>query len=145
MVSCEHLIAKPDELLASVLAAHSNVGILQTQSKGVRKPAVGVLSCHDPGLPDAVKLPVRLDAQVPEVSVRRHAHRLIGAGMRCHIGVARGVVVTDIEFPIVLAVAVDCAGLVSFFFSKGSSPFLRSTRVHSKNRGVPPVASKRNL
>ena len=107
MVSCEHLIAKPDELLASVLAAHSNVGILQTQSKGVRKPAVGSLSCHDPGLPDAVKLPVRLDAQVPEVSVRRHAHRLIGAGMRCHIGVARGVVVTDIEFPIVLAVAVD--------------------------------------
>ena len=107
MVSCEHLIAKPDELLASVLAAHSNVGILQTQSKGVRKPAVGILSCHDPGLPDAVKLPVRLDAQVPEVSVRRHAHRLIGAGMRCHIGVARGVVVTDIEFPIVLAVAVD--------------------------------------
>ena len=107
MVSCEHLIAKPDELLASVLAAHSNVGILQTQSKGVRKPAVGILSCHDPGLPDAVKLPVRLDAQVPEVSIRRHAHRLIGAGMRCHIGVARGVVVTDIEFPIVLAVAVD--------------------------------------
>lgn len=107
MVSCEHFIAKPDELLASVLAAHSNVGILQTQSKGVRKPTVGILSCHDPGLPDAVKLPVRLDAQVPEVSVRRHAHRLIGAGMRCHIGVARGVVVTDIEFPIVLAVAVD--------------------------------------
>lgn len=107
MVSCEHLIAKPDELLASVLAAHSNVGILQTQSKGVRKPTVGILSCHDPGLPDAVKLPVRLDAQVPEVSVRRHAHRLIGAGMRCHIGVARGGVVTDIEFPIVLAVAVD--------------------------------------
>ena len=90
MVSCEHFIAKPDELLASVLAAHSNVGILQTQSKGVRKPTVGILSCHDPGLPDAVKLPVRLDAQVPEVSVRRHAHRLIGAGMRCHIGVARG-------------------------------------------------------
>ena len=110
MVSCEHFIAKPDELLASVLAAHSNVGILQTQSKGVRKPAVGILSCHDPGLPDAVKLPVRLDAQVPEVSVRRHAHRLIGAGMRCHIGVARGVVVTDIEFPIVLAVA-EYAGL----------------------------------
>ena len=72
MVSCEHFIAKPDELLASVLAAHSNVGILQTQSKGVRKPTVGILSCHDPGLPDAVKLPVRLDAQVPEVSVRRH-------------------------------------------------------------------------
>lgn len=68
---------------------------------------LGILSCYDPGLPDAVKLPVRLDAQVPEFSVRRHAHRLIGAGMRCHIGVACGVVVTDIEFPIVLAVAVD--------------------------------------
>ena len=107
MVSCEHFIAKPDELLASVLAAHSNVGILQTQSKGVRKPTVGILSCHDPGLPDAVKLPVRLDAQVPEVSVRRHAHRLIGAGMRCHIGVARGVVVTDIEFPVRFRIMID--------------------------------------
>ena len=79
MVSCEHFIAKPDELLASVLAAHSNVGILQTQSKGVRKPTVA-FSRVMIGLPDAVKLPVRLDAQVPEVSVRRHAHRLIGAG-----------------------------------------------------------------
>lgn len=107
MVSCEHFIAKPDELLASVLAAHSNVGILQTQSKGVRKPAVGILSCHDPGLPDAVKLPVRLDAQVPEVSVRRHAHRLIGAGMRCHIGVARGVVVTYIELSVRFRIMID--------------------------------------
>ena len=84
MVSCEHLIAKPDEFLASVLAAHSNVSILQTQPKGVRKPTIGVLSGHDPGLPDAIKLPVRLDAQVPEVSICRHAHRLIGAGMCCH-------------------------------------------------------------
>jgi len=107
MVSCEHLIAKPNEFLASVLAAHSNVSILQTQPKGVRKPTVGILSSHDPCLPDAVKLPVRLNAQVSEVSVRRHAHRLIGAGMRCHIGVARGVVVADIEFSIVLTVVVD--------------------------------------
>ena len=107
MVSCEHFIAKPDELLASVLAAHSNVGILQTQSKGVRKPTVGILSCHDPGLPDAVKLPVRLDAQVPEVSVRRHAHRLIGAGMRCHIGVAGGIVVTYIELSVRFRIMID--------------------------------------
>lgn len=160
MVSCEHFIAKPDELLASVLAAHSNVGILQTQSKGVRKPTVGILSCHDPGLPDAVKLPVRLDAQVPEVSVRRHAHRLIGAGMRCHIGVARGVVVTDIEFPIVLAVAVDlrcwsqdhgCSAMgaaegsaalgsgLSFF--KWSSPFCVLLEFTQK-QGVPPSLRK---
>ncbi len=107
MVSGEHLIAEPDELLAAVLAAHSNVGILQTQSKGIGKPAVGVLSGHDPGLPDTVKLPVRLDAQVPEVSIRRHAHRLIGAGMCCHIGIACRVVVADIELAIVLAVVVD--------------------------------------
>lgn len=162
MVSCEHFIAKPDELLASVLAAHSNVGILQTQSKGVRKPAVGILSCHDPGLPDAVKLPVRLDAQVPEVSVRRHAHRLIGAGMRCHIGVARGVVVTDIEFPIVLAVAVDlrcwsqdhgsstmgaaegpaalCSGLS--FFQNGHLLFCVLLEFTQKTGGYPPSFRK---
>ena len=165
MVSCEHFIAKPDELLASVLAAHSNVGILQTQSKGVRKPTVGILSCHDPGLPDAVKLPVRLDAQVPEVSVRRHAHRLIGAGMRCHIGVARGVVVTDIEFPIVLAVAVDlrcwsqdhgCSamgaaegsaalGSCLSFFQNGHLLFCVLLEFTQKTGGYPPVASKRNL
>ena len=106
MVSCEHFIAKPDELLASVLAAHSNVGILQTQSKGVRKPTVGILSCHDrsarcgqtsgaPGCAGSggLRSPARPSAD--------------WCGMRCHIGVARGVVVTDIEFPIVLAVAVD--------------------------------------
>ena len=107
MVSCEHLIAKPDELLASVLAAHSNVGILQTQSKGVRKPAVGSLSCHDPGLPDAVKLPVRLDAQVPEVSVRRHAHRLIGIRVCRNIGVTGGIVVTYIELSVRFRIMID--------------------------------------
>ena len=151
MVSCEHFIAKPDELLASVLAAHSNVGILQTQSKGVRKPTVGILSCHDPGLPDAVKLPVRLDAQVPEVSVRRHAHRLIGAGMRCHIGVSdrsgsRG------RSPLLVSRSwllrnggsgrVCCAGLGSFFFSKWSSPFCVLLEFTQKTGGYPPSLRK---
>ena len=107
LVSCEHLIAKPDELLASVLAAHSNVGILQTQSKGVRKPAVGILSCHDPGLPDAVKLLVRLDAQVPEVSVRRHTHWFVGIRVRGNIGVAGGIVVTYIELSVRFRIMID--------------------------------------
>lgn len=107
MVSCEHLIAKPDELLASVLAAHSNVGILQTQSKGVRKPAVGILSCYDPGLPDAVKLPVRLDAQVPEVSVRRHTHWFVSIRVCRNIGVTGGIVVTYIELSVRFRIMID--------------------------------------
>ena len=107
MVSCEHFIAKPDELLASVLAAHSNVGILQTQSKGVRKPTVGILSCHDPGLPDAVKLPVRLNTEIPEIPIRRHTHWFVSIRVCRNIGVTGGIVVTYMELSVRFRIMID--------------------------------------
>lgn len=107
MISGKHLIAQLYQLSTAVLAAHSDMGILQTQSKGICKPPIGVLTAHNSGLPDPVELPVCLDAEVPKISVCRYAHWLITARVRCHIGVACGVVVADIKFPIVLTVVVD--------------------------------------
>lgn len=162
MVSCEHFIAKPDELLASVLAAHSNVGILQTQSKGVRKPTVGILSCHDPGLPDAVKLPgapgcagsggLRSPAR-PSADWCRDAlpHRCYTRGScdRHRVSDRSG---SRGRSPLLVSRSwllrnggsgrVCCAGLGSFFFSKWSSPFCVLLEFTQKTGGYPPSLRK---
>ena len=90
-----------------ILSAHSNVRILQTQTKGISKPAVSVLPRHDPGLPDEVKLPMGPNPQVPKISIGRHAQRNIRAWMNTDIGIASREVVADEQFLIARAIVVD--------------------------------------
>ena len=107
VISCKHLIAKLDELTTVILSAHSNVRILQAQPKGIGEPAVSVLPCHDPGLPNEIKLPMSPNPQMPKISIGRHAQRDIRAWMDTDIGIASREVVADEQFLIARAIVVD--------------------------------------
>ena len=90
-----------------ILSAHSNVRILQAKAKGIGEPAVSVLPCHDPGLPNEIKLPMGPNPQIPQVSIGRHAQWDIRARMNTDIGIASRVVVAYEQFLIARAIVID--------------------------------------
>ena len=90
-----------------ILSAHSNVRILQAKAKGIGEPAVSVLPCHNPGLPNEIKLPMGPNPQIPKISIGRHTQRDIRAWMNTDIGIASREVVADEQFLIARAIVVD--------------------------------------
>ena len=112
-----------------------------------------------------VELSMSLNTEIPEIPIRRHTHWFVSIRVCRNIGVTGGIVVTYIELSVRFRIMIDfgcrsqdhgrpamrtaegstALGSGLSFFQNGHLLFLRSTRVHSKNRGVPPVALKRNL
>lgn len=106
-----------------------------------------------------------LNTEIPEIPIRRHTHWFVSIQVCRNIGVTGGIVVTYIELSVRFRIMIDfgcrsqdhgrpamrtaegstALGSGLSFFQNGHLLFLRSTRVHSKNRGVPPVALKGNL
>ena len=162
VISCKHLIAKLDELSAVILSAHSNVRILQAKAKGIGEPAVSVLPCHNPGLPNEVKLPMGPNSQIPKISIGRHAQRDIRAWMNTDIGIASREVVADEQFLITLAIVVDlgcrpqhhdcsamraaqrplCSIRIPSFFQNDHLLFAFYPEFTQKRGGYPPSFSK---
>ena len=109
MVSCpvgrsEKTVTEPYDLFTAKCGEFAYVGLTLRQSKLHLEPAVCLFLVHQAAFPQPFERGVGVNALAAQGPVRQGAHRQIGVPVGSHIGVAGGIVGTDI----VRGGGIDC-------------------------------------
>ena len=98
-----------DQSVTHIPGETSDVRLLFGQAEDILHPAIGVFLCKDPAFPDPVKGLVSTDPFVSQFTVGKSAERYQSTFVDTDIGVAFGIVLTDIQVLVPCFTTVDIA------------------------------------